>query len=275
MFARLPLLFIALAFTFTWMAGAPTRASMFRPSASVPAIMAVATATTNSTLAAASTPQAGSDAPTAGPGVSTSNAAPDWNGLPVRTYANLKKKILGDPVNIAFEGTQSSIIAAFVKAGWLQADPLSLRDDARLANDAVRHRSYPTAPVSNLYLFGRAEDFAVEHELGTVAQRDHARFWDTTRRDNKTGMDLFVGDASRDIAIKVLRTKRGLPKGTTHKIDGNLDAERDNIVNLIRKTGLVTTVVMEPGMGRTTDGINGGGDRFYTDGKVAVVVLKG
>ncbi len=63
------------------------------------------------------------------------------------------------------------------------------------------------------------------------------------------------------------------PKGTTHRIDGNLDQERTTIVNLLRQAGLVTAVVMEPGMGRTTNAENGGGDRFYTDGRVAVVVL--
>ncbi len=238
------------------------------------ATTATATPAPSPTPATAATPHAGSAVPTVGPGVSTSTVAPDWNGLPVRTYANLKKQVLGDPINIAFEGTQRGIVAAFVAIGWRQADPLSPRDDARLAEDAVTHRSYPTAPVSNLYLFGRPEDFAVEHERGSVAQRDHARFWDTTRRDSKTGLDLFVGDASRDIAIKVLRTKKGLPKGTTHRIDGDLDAERTLIVDLLRKAGLVTTVVMEPGMGQTTTAVNGGGDRFSTDGMVAVVVLK-
>jgi len=205
---------------------------------------------------------------------STSSAAAPWTGLPVRTYANLKKRILGDPVNIAFEGTQRGIVAAFAKIGWVRADPLSVRDDARLAEATIKHGSYPTAPVSNLYLFGRREDFAVEHELRSVYSRDHARFWDMTRRDAKTGLDLFIGDASRDIAIKVLRTARGLPKGTTHKIDGNLDQERDNIVALMRQAGLVTAVVMEPGIGPTTNAENGGGDRFYTDGQVDVVVLK-
>jgi len=267
---RLPLPLIALSLALTTAVPGGTRVSRSAANAGAP----TATPAPSPAAAAASTPQAGSAVPTAGPGVSTSTVAPDWNGLPVRTYANLKKKVLGDPINIAVEGTQPAILAAFTKIGWRQADPLSPRDDARLAEVAVAHRSYPTSPVSNLYLFGRPEDFAVEYERGSVAQRDHARFWDTTRRDRKTGLDLFVGDASRDIAIKVLRAKNGLPKGTTHRIDGDLDAERTVVVDLLRKTGLVTTVVLEPGMGRTTTAVNGGGDRFFTDGKVAVVVLK-
>jgi len=42
----------------------------------------------------------------------------------------------------------------------------------------------------------------------------------------------------------------------------------------MRKAGLVTAVVMEPGIGRTANAENGGGDHFYTDGQVDVVVLK-
>ncbi len=266
----LPALTLSLILLAAIPAGAPPAQS--RPAVGAPA--ATPTPAPPSPPPAAAPPQVGSAVPTAGPGVSTPHVAPDWTGLPVRTYANLTKKILGDPINIAFEGTQRAIVAAFAAIGWQQADPLSVRHDARLAEDAVAHRSYPTAPVSNLYLFGRPEDFAVEHERGSVAQRDHARFWDTTRRDRTTGLDLFIGDASRDIAIKVLRTATGLPKGTTHKIDGDLDAERTLIVDRLRAAGLVTAVVLEPGMGRTTTAVNGGGDRFTTDGRVAVVVLK-
>jgi hypothetical protein len=198
--------------------------------------------------------------------------APPWNGLPMRTATRSGSP--GDPVNIAIEGSRASILAAFMAIGWVQADPLSLRDDARLAEDAVLHRSYPTAPVSRLFLFGRQEDFAVEHELGSVAKRDHARFWDTKRTDPATHLELWIGDASRDSGIEVLR-RHGIPIGTTHHIDPDLDAERARIVDALQATGRVTAVVMEPGMGATANARNGGGDRFFTDGKVAVIVLNG
>lgn len=197
---------------------------------------------------------------------------PPLHNLPVRTTA--KGSVPGDPVNIAFEGLRSAILSAFSKAGWVKADPLSLRDDARLALDTVTHHPYPAAPVSNLYLFGRTEDFAVEHELGTVARRDHARLWDSRRSDPATHLELWIGDASQDAGIEVLR-RHHIPIGTTHHINPNLDAERSLIVTLLRGTGMVRTVLIEPGMGETTDGKNAGGDRFYTDGKMAVIVLNG
>jgi hypothetical protein len=175
-------------------------------------------------------------------------------------------------VNIGFEGSRAAVIAAFARIGWVQADPLSLKDDMRLAEAALFQRLYPRAPVSNLYLFNRPQDFAVERELGSVSRRDHARFWDTGRTDSKTHLELWIGDASRDVAIKILY-RHHLPVGTTHRIDPNIDAERDSIVRAMQANGLAATVVNEAGMGATTNGRNGGGDRFSTDGIARVVVL--
>lgn len=197
--------------------------------------------------------------------------APPWNGLPMRTVTHAG--VAGDPVNVGFEGSRAAILSAFHAIGWLQADPLSANNDLRLALAAVDHHPYPTAPVSSLYLFGRRQDFAVEHELGTVARRDHARFWDTGRQDPATHLELWIGDASRDVGIEVLR-RHHLPVGTTHRIDPNLDGERGAIVDALQQAGQVATVVMEPGMGATTEAHNGGGDRFFTDGQVAVIVLR-
>lgn len=196
---------------------------------------------------------------------------PPWNGLPTRTLTS--GGIQGDPVNVALEGTQTQILAAFQAMGWLRADPLSAKDDARLAVDAVFHRLYPTAPVSNLYLFHRPEDFAVEHELGSVARRDHARFWDSGRKDPGTGLELWIGDASQDVGIEILR-RHHIPVGTTHRINPDIDAERNLIVSGLRSTGKVAAVLTEPGMGATTNAVNGGGDHFHTDGKVALIVLR-
>jgi len=129
------------------------------------------------------------------------------------------------------------------------------------------------SPVSKQYLFGRLEDFAVEHQLGWVGRRDHARFWDTGKSDSATHRELWIGAASRDIGIIVL-IRHHLPVGTTHKIDGNLDAERDLVVHDMQRDSLVSTVISEPGVGKTANGVTGGGSHYQTDGKVDVVVLK-
>lgn len=179
----------------------------------------------------------------------------------------------GDPVNIAFEGSKNQIVVAFGKIAWRVASPLGPGADLRLAKGALRHGSDPTAPVSNLYLFGRAEDFAVEHELGWVGRRDHARFWDTGKQDPVTHKELWIGDCSRDIAIKIVRRHKVLV-GTTHKIDGHLDVERDLITSSMQHAGLAQAVVQEPGIGHVSNMRNATGDQLFTDGKASVIVLK-
>lgn len=196
---------------------------------------------------------------------------PPWSGLPTRTSVHPNSSP-GDPVNIGLEGTRDQILAAFSKIGWRKADPLSPRDDLRLATAALHHGSYPSAPVSNLYLFGRAEDFAVEHELGWVGRRDHARFWDTGKQDTVTHRELWIGDCSRDIAIKIIH-KHGVRVGTTHRIDGHLDVERDLIAKEMQSAKEVQVVVSEPGIGHVANLRNGTGDQLYTDGKADVIVL--
>ncbi len=197
--------------------------------------------------------------------------APPWRGLLLRPHT--AAGVPGDPINLGVEGSRAALLAAFQKSGWLPADPLSPRNDARLALDFILHRSYPRAPVSRLYLFGRPQDLAVEHELGTVSRRDHARFWDTYRRDPRTRLELWVGDAARDTGVEVALS-HGIPVGTTHHISPFVDGERRRIVAALRRAGVVAAVVMEPGIGPTLLERNGAGDPFVTDGRAAVIVLK-
>lgn len=200
------------------------------------------------------------------------SANPPWSGIPTRTSVRPHSGA-GDPINIALEGSRARILDDFARIHWVVADPLSVRHDTHLAEAALHHGSYTHAPVSNLYLFGRSEDFAVEHELGWVGRRDHARFWDTGKQDSVTHQELWVGGVSRDIGIKILfHGKR--PAGTTHEIDGNLDAERNLLVSEFKSAGVITTVLTRPGVGKVSNGTTGGGSHYSTDGQVDVVVLK-
>ena len=205
-------------------------------------------------------------------GATSVTPKPPWSNLPVRTSVNPHSGA-GDAINVAFEGTRTQILDDFKRAGWLPADPLNFKNDDRLARAALHHGKYPTAPVSRQYLFGRIEDFAVEKELSSVSQRDHARFWDTGRLDPATHLELWVGAASRDIGIKIVRKHRFL-FGTTHRIDGHIDAERDLIVTSMKNIGVVASVVVERGIGHVSGMRTGGGDLITTDGNADVIVLK-
>ena len=196
--------------------------------------------------------------------------APPWEGLPLRTVTHAGAP--GDPINIALEGGRDELLAAFAAIGARPADPLSLRDDLHLAEAAMRRGIYVSAPVSRLFLFDRVEDFAIETELGSVASRMHARFWDADRQDPVTGRALWLGAVSLDTGIELLR-RHHIPVGTTHRIDPDLDAVRDLLMVMLIEAGLVGAVTRRPGIGRTPDGRNGSGDPFFTEGDVIVMTV--
>ena len=76
----------------------------------------------------------------------------------VPRYAVTGDGLPGDPVNLVLTGTLGQLHAAFAVAGWSPADPLGLRSSWHMARAFVFNSSYPTAPFSTLYLFGRGQD---------------------------------------------------------------------------------------------------------------------
>ncbi len=179
-----------------------------------------------------------------------------------------KLGIKGDPINVALIGTKDELIAAMVAAKWQPADQITFRTSLRIAKSVMLRRPDETAPVSNLYLWGRAEDLAFEQEVGGDARRrHHVRFWLSAKQVN--GRPLWLGAATFD-------TKVGLSHKTgmiTHHIDRNIDADRDKLMRDLAAS-LLTTDAVE-GFQPNHDGRNGGGDPYHTDGKLSVGVLDG
>ncbi len=186
--------------------------------------------------------------------------------IPLMTFNRAGRP--GDPINLEITGASGQLGASFAAAGWYRADEIDLVTSIRISVDAVLGRKYSTAPVSNLYLYGRKEDYAFERPGKTVRQRDHVRFWDTGRV-SQDGRPIWVGSATRDAKIELSRTNH-LP---THGISPDLDAERQLIVSELAQTGYVIAERERPGFGKETHGANGGGDPYFTDGMVAALTL--
>lgn len=173
------------------------------------------------------------------------------------------------------------------KTGWFMADRHSLRNTLRQGLSTVYGWSYPKAPVSNLYLFGRKQDIAFEIPIeGRSGERHHVRFWATTY-DNKQPLDvraiqwqhrqehveqdnlLWVGAASLDIGIGFIRHNLQL----THTIDPDTNQERDLIVDRLKAKRIVkkveTVKLGEPYrlINRVVSG------SLHTDGKMTIVRL--
>ena len=177
--------------------------------------------------------------------------------------------IPGDPLNVALIGTEAELVGAFARAGWRQPAALGLRADVGIGESVLLDRPDPTAPVSNLFFFGRQQDLAFEQEVGRSARRrHHVRFWRSDEAGER-GRPLWLGAASFDRGV-------GLSHRTgqiTHHIGPDLDAERDRLSASLAAAGQLEVEYQVSGVGPTLNGRNGGGDRYYTDGELDVGVL--
>src|SRR5262245_53967568 len=152
----------------------------------------------------------------------------DFSAYPKITQT--KSGAAGDPINLLFIGNKTQITQSFHQAGWLTPDPITTKTSARIAVDSLAHRSYPTAPVSNLYVFGRVQDLAFEKPTTDVQYRGHIRIWQTETRIG--GQPVWIGAATYDSGIELSNTKH-FP---THHIAPMVDLERNAVGSNLAKT---------------------------------------
>ena len=176
----------------------------------------------------------------------------------------------GDPVNIAFVGTEEELHRALAAARWYAADPITLKSSLRIAADVVLKKPYPHAPVSDLFLWGRRQDAAFEQPVGdSPKQRHHVRFWRSEEVDQR-GEPLWLGAATYDERVEISRTTGGI----THRIAPDIDRERNKLVRDAARAGLLDGYYWVDEFHRVREGRNGGGDPYFTDGRLAVGVIE-
>ncbi len=160
--------------------------------------------------------------------------------------------LLADPVNIILIGSEEMLRRTFIAAGWYEADPLTFKSATKMIWAFVNNKPYPTAPFSLLYLFGRRQDFGFQQPIGNSPRhRHHIRFWAANLDPEKDitnfkywlqthALDpnqpvMWVGSGAKDIGFGLTRLTYQL----SHKVDKNIDEERDHIVASLRQTGLL------------------------------------
>jgi len=190
----------------------------------------------------------------------------------------------GDPVNLALVGTLGQLRTAFADAGWTGADRLSLASSRHMARAFVLNEPYPTAPFSTLYLFGRSQDVGFQRAIGDSPRKRHhvrfwakslaqveadvdaASFWFNTDRPNENECVLWVGAGTKDTGFSLTRPTFQV----THATDSDTNAERDYIVNELRKCCAVENVTLyKTGDQLLTKNVN----HYVTDGEVAIGTL--
>jgi hypothetical protein len=178
--------------------------------------------------------------------------------------------IPGDPLNLAIVGSEDDLLAAMLSAGWHPADPITLKSSLRIATSTIFHRPYEDAPVSNLFLFGRKEDFAFEKPVGNDArERHHVRFW-RVPTDNSSGKPYWLGAITFDRSVGLSHTTGQI----THHIGPDIDTERDALIADLQRVQSVIAAEWEEDFQGTREGKNGGGDPWRTDGRLGVITLR-
>ena len=127
----------------------------------------------------------------------------------------------GDPLNLVVVGGLEDAFPALVRRGWRPTEQTWSGSILRMASSFLSGERYAYAPVSNLYLFGRSQDLALQKARDSIHQRNHLRLWLSPMLYH--GKQVWVGQISRDIGSRLtIHT----PTLTTHKIDPDVDEAR-------------------------------------------------
>ena len=177
----------------------------------------------------------------------------------------------GDPLNLVFVGDVKDMYYAFMRAGWDETETIygsSLLKTAKSAMTGVRYRY---SPVSALYVFGRAQDIALQRTRSSIHQRNHLRLWLTPLK--LEGKPIWIGQISRDIGVRLTWSTI-----TTHKIDPDVDETREFLLEdlayaeAVEKFGYVGGTGAAPyhhPRGNLT------GDPYFTDGQRIIMWISG
>ncbi|MGA8230297.1 MAG: LssY C-terminal domain-containing protein [Candidatus Acidiferrales bacterium] len=175
----------------------------------------------------------------------------------------------GDMVNFIILGSPEAMQGVFKNAGWVQVD--KTKDDAILHGlvSSLSKEEYLEMPMSILYLFGRPQDYGFAHAtpFNVVRTRNHLRVWKAPF--DASGKTLWVGAATHDIGFE--RDDRN--NRLTHKIDPDIDLEREYLGETFYETGLLSQLTHVTPPDPLTKALTATGGSFHSDGRILVMVL--
>lgn len=199
-----------------------------------------------------------------------------WIYLPDYFFGRTRttEGVLSDPINLSFDGPERDLHVAMRRAGWVLAEERTLASAWSMVRSTLMGRSYPGAPVSDLYLMGRRHDFTYQQEVGgTTTKRHHVRFWrmppDFVLPGGYRTDWLAAGTYDRAVGFSFFTLQ------ITHRIDENIDMERDYVIDTLRFADPEIPVEVISEFSTAYHHRNGQGDRFRTDGHLPVIDAAG
>jgi hypothetical protein len=178
-------------------------------------------------------------------------------------------KNLGDMVNFVIVGNQVKVADVLTAADWHIADRDVKESVLKAALETYEKKAYLTMPMSDLYLYGRIQDYGYEQAepYAVVASRHHFRIWKAPFTWN--GQEVWAGAGTHDIGFE----KDQRNGNVTHKIDPAVDGERDNIGATLEKSGKVKSLTYYLPPNPVQDSRNATGGGYHSDGRVLVIQL--
>jgi hypothetical protein len=172
----------------------------------------------------------------------------------------------GDMLNLIFAARENDLQAAFANAGWVRVEKSTPQIIWHLL---WQRKHYAKLPMAKLYVFGRSQDysFALPDPSSIVARRHHLRIWKTDRAVD--GVPLWVGAATHDVAIEFVKRKFRL----SHKIDPNVDAERDFIETNLATTSQLAGEHFVRCVAPVFNGQTATGQAYYSDSRMLFLEL--
>jgi len=188
--------------------------------------------------------------------------------MPVRARAQNSNRE-SDVINMMFIGSEEQISRAFIAAGWTRTMTRSMRSGFLNIRAVVEGHGYRSAPMSTLLVNGEVPGMVWQKGLNNMAKRHHIRLWEQPETWNSER--IWIGAATRDVDYAYLRHSRVV----THKIEKDIDLERDKILHDIEFTSCanVADYMERPRAPRFVH--NATGDPMETDGRIAIVHLNG
>jgi hypothetical protein len=196
-------------------------------------------------------------------------------GIDNSLFAKIPRRIAdkagnpGDMVNFLIIGSETAMQNVFTSAGWVRVDSDVKEAVLHGLIESLSKESYLTMPMSVLYLFGRPQDYGWAHAepIDVVRTRNHLRIWEAPFTVN--GETLWVGAATHDIGFE--RDQRN--NGLTHKIDPDIDLERDYVEKTLTSTGLVAEVSHFLPDDPMQEAHTATGGSFHSNGQVLILKL--
>ena len=170
----------------------------------------------------------------------------------------------GDMINLIFIAKPEDLQRVFSLAGWVKVDKLKLA----IIWPLLWHREhYAKLPMATFFVFGRGQDFsyALPDPAAIVTRRHHLRIWKMGHEMN--GIPMWAVSATHDVSIEFLKRKLRL----NHRIDPNVDAEREFTARNLTATHQVTQVEYLSSTVPVFEAHTASGEAYHSDSRMLLL----